>query len=101
MTKEELLQHLKSIMRTHKNEWYMDIIDVTMPDSEVLLKMEIKMFNKYIQVLRINGLTCPTTEYSTQKELLNTVEKYVEQALREELIKEGEKRQAKLAFYND
>lgn len=68
MTKQEFLKMIKSHMRCNKNKWLMNVFIV---DAHLV---KIKLFNKYLQILEIDGLYCGGYEFQTQKELIQHID---------------------------
>ena len=67
MTKTEFLTMVKQHMRNNKNQWLSSYFNV---DGK---KVGIKLFNKYLQILEIDGLYCGGCEFKTQKELIQYI----------------------------
>lgn len=72
MTKSEFLKMVKDHMRDYKNQWLNGTFDV---DGR---KVGIKLYNKSIARLEIDGLCCPGGwDIPTQKEVISRIEKYL------------------------
>lgn len=72
MTKSEFIAMVKNHMRNFKNQW----LTGCYPVEENLVS--IKLYNKSIQVLSINGERCPSVwDLPTQKAVIQFIEKYL------------------------
>lgn len=75
MSKAEFLKMVREHMRTNKNSWLIGNYEV---DGH---NVGIKLFNKSIQNLVIDGLSCGGRwEIPTQKEVIQHIENYLDRA---------------------
>lgn len=71
MSKKDFTEIVKCHMRNHKNKWLMGRYHV---DSH---EVDIKLFNKYIQILTVDGIYCGGCEMRTQKEVIEYINECV------------------------
>lgn len=71
MTKAEFLEMAKLHMRNNKNHWLNGTYIV---DGHLV---QIKMFNKYIQIMYVDGLYCGGCEFKTQKAVIEYLQEAV------------------------
>lgn len=71
MNKEQLIKDINNLRKTNKNNWY--YLNTTYNNKAI----QIKGFNTWLQIFKIDNINYPCGMDITVKEFNNTLEKYL------------------------